>query len=338
MIGLSVVGALAVAVLAFVAFAVARELGPLTGAALEASPEAKAYAAGEARLLESRTLPAVRRDIEIESPPMRVHGFEMEGAGTPILFIHGGGSSEIQWLPLLVELRGRRAFIVDRPGCGLSDGFDYTDVDVKRHATEFVGSVLDALHLERAIIVGNSMGGLWAIDYALAHGDRVAGLVLVGTPAVTLGTVAPTPLRMLATPGIGQVMTLKTPSPGEARERLEATLGRHAAERLPADVFDVAQLAARIPGARQSFRLLARATFRDGVAPSASEIARLAPPVLWIWGDRDVFADPGFPTRARAALPGSEVLVLEGAGHCPWLDDAPAVARSIAAFVDGRAK
>ncbi len=59
---------------------------------------------------------------------------------------------------------------------------------------------LDALGLQRAVLVGNSMGGLFSIWFALEHPERVAGIVLPGTPAVTLETTAPKPMRMMSLP------------------------------------------------------------------------------------------------------------------------------------------
>ncbi|HEY2743686.1 MAG TPA: alpha/beta hydrolase [Polyangia bacterium] len=229
---------------------------------------------------------------------------------------------------------GRRLIAIDRPGCGLSDGFDYDGVDLRHHGTAFVGSVIDALALERPVLIGNSMGGLWSIYYALDQPERVDGVILDGTPAVTLETGVPKPLRMLATPGLGQLMGLRPPQPAALRVRLAGLLGRNAIDRIPADVFDVAWRAATIPGASRSFRTLARAACAGGLSPSSAELTSLAPPVLIVWGDADVFADSAFPARARRAMPRAKLVVVPNAGHCPELDDPDAVAHAIAAFVD----
>ncbi len=95
-----------------------------------------------------------------------------------------------------------------------------------------------------------------------------------------------------------------------------------------------------IPGAGKSFRTLIATVLdssgaKPGVGPGAAEIGRLAPPTLWIWGDADTFADAGFPSRVRAALPSAEVVVLHGAGHTPWLDDPKAVAERWSRFSTG---
>ncbi len=334
-IGLGAIGALVAAVVATAAWATVREPRPLRGSALDATPAAKAYAEGVSRVLSARW-PAVRElEFQIHDPEMRVRGFEIDGARPTLLLIHGGGSSAIQWVPLLEQLRGRHLIAVDRPGCGLSDGFDYTGVDLRRHGGVFVGSVVEALGLERPVLIGNSMGGLWSIYYGLEHPERVAGVILDGTPAVTFGTGVPKPLRMLATPGLGQLMGLRPADAATLRERLVGLLGRNAMDRIPADVFDVAWRGSTIPGAGRSFRTLARTVCAGGVSPSADELARFAPPLLVVWGDADVFGDPAFPQRVRHTLPHAQLVVLAGAGHCPDLDDPQAVGQAIGAFVDG---
>ena len=315
------------------AYAVGHEPLPLTGASLSASPAAQAYAESEARLLATRGLVARRHDFAIPDPPMRVHAFEIDGTGVPIVFLHGGGSSAIQWIPLIPGLNGHRLIFVDRPGCGLSDGFDYSGVNLRRHATAFIGSVLDALAIDRAVIVGNSMGGLWGIYYSIDYPHRVAALALLGTPAVTMGTGVPAALRLLATPGIGQLMTLHQPDAATARERMAKVIGRHAVDRIPPDILEGSLLGANIPGATRSFRSLVRVAMGEGVAPSTAEIAGLKPAVLWIWGDSDVFADRGFPSRVRVTLPSSKVVVVTGAGHCPWVDEPHTVGHSLQTFL-----
>jgi pimeloyl-ACP methyl ester carboxylesterase len=57
--------------------------------------------------------------------------------------------------------------------------------------------------------------------------------------------------------------------------------------------------------------------------------------VLVVWGDADIFADPGFPERAQRTLPHVQIVVLRNAGHCPDLDDPQAVGRAIARFLGG---
>jgi pimeloyl-ACP methyl ester carboxylesterase len=120
--------------------------------------------------------------VTIASPPLDVHVLET-GNGDPLLLLHGGNSVAAGWIPLLAKLPDHRLLAPDRPGCGLTTKFDYAQVSFRAHAVEYVGSVMDALNVTRASIVANSMGGYFALVFALAHPERVAKLVLMGEPA-----------------------------------------------------------------------------------------------------------------------------------------------------------
>lgn len=322
-----------------VAVAVARERGALSGDELARSPEAIAYGVAQSRALRAAGVRATDRFLELRDPPMRVHAYESGEGAAPTVFVHGGGSTAAVWIPLIRELGARHVVAVDRPGCGLTDGADYSRTDLRRSAVAFLRGTLDALGLERAVLVGSSMGGLFSIWFALEHPERVAGVVLAGTPAVSLETTAPTPMRMMSVPGLGQVMMMKTPDLETLRTRMTSSLGKRAVANASLELLDAALHAAAIPGAARSFRtliatVLDTAGARPGVGPDGAEIGRIKAPTLWIWGDADTFADAGFPSRVRAALPSAEVVVLEGAGHTPWLDDASAVAGALGSFLD----
>ena len=106
------------------------------------------------------------------------------GQGPALLLIHGGLGEAFQWAPLFPLLaRKYRVLAVDRPGHGLADPFDYRGVDLLAFGSRFIGEVMDSLGLRSVPILGNSMGGLWAMGFALAHPERVSRLVLIGSPA-----------------------------------------------------------------------------------------------------------------------------------------------------------
>lgn len=101
--------------------------------------------------------------------------------GTPVVFIHGAAGNHLVW-GMQVHALGEvaRAVALDLPGHGRSDPPGRTSVEAYR---DVIVGLLDALGLERAVIVGHSMGGAIAQTLALSHPDRVAGLGLVGTGA-----------------------------------------------------------------------------------------------------------------------------------------------------------
>lgn len=99
-------------------------------------------------------------------------------AGAPvILFVHAGVATRVMWDPQFAELAAdHRVVRYDTRGYGESPGepVPYSEV-------EDLVAVLDAVGAERAVVVGASRGGRFALDAALAHPDRVSGLVVIGS-------------------------------------------------------------------------------------------------------------------------------------------------------------
>lgn len=162
--------------------AVAAGCATKVAAQVTLDPASERYRRLQTALLKSRRLPCTECDVDIAPLGLRAHVLEA-GAGDPLLLVHGGNGVGAHWLPLMTRLTGWRMIVPDRPGCGLTDGFLYDGVDMRAHGAAFVAGVLDALEVEAASIIGNSMGGYFALCFALAHPDRVRHLVLAGGPA-----------------------------------------------------------------------------------------------------------------------------------------------------------
>lgn len=98
------------------------------------------------------------------------------GDGTPLVLLHGGAVDRRMWAPQLDGLAGRRLLVPDARGHGGT-----SDARAPYRLCDDVVALLDALEVPRAVLVGVSMGGGTAVDTALEHPDRVAGLVVSGT-------------------------------------------------------------------------------------------------------------------------------------------------------------
>jgi len=281
------------------------------------------------RLAEQRAaaefgLTITERFLAIGTPVGKARVIEA-GSGTPVLFVHGGGGFAGHWLPLLAHVSGHRMIALDRPGCGLSDGFDYSSVDdIRGHAVTFLGAVLDALGLDRARIVANSMGGLWSLWLALDRPERVSSLALLGCPALAAGTSAPAALRIISRRGLGRA--LERPATERTVARTLTMMGHpgNLAHRLPPAFLQLCVLGANLPGASSSFRsLLWRVLRLRGARPDcalgADELRSIQHRPLAVWGQHDPFGRPDAAHRF-AALTGAD-LTFAGTGHLPWLDD-----------------
>jgi esterase len=110
---------------------------------------------------------------------IRLH-YEEHGEGTPILCIHGAGSSALVWAEAAEKLaRVGRVIAYDRRGCSRSERPDpYERTSVAEHA-EDAAALLDALEAAPAVVIGRSYGGTVATDLTLRHPDRVRALVLL---------------------------------------------------------------------------------------------------------------------------------------------------------------
>jgi 3-oxoadipate enol-lactonase len=102
--------------------------------------------------------------------------------GELLLFVHAAGSNGNTWRRQLADFADAHSpFAFDFPGHGRSGGTE----SLKRIETyrDFLAALMDALRLRPGVLIGRSMGGAIAISYALAHPERVRGLVLVATAA-----------------------------------------------------------------------------------------------------------------------------------------------------------
>jgi len=107
--------------------------------------------------------------------------------GIPVVFLHSFGGSTKHWENQLEHLRAeRRAIAIDLRGHGQSQAPDNYQYDIDALASD-LSAVVDSLKLNKFILVGHSQGGATAIAYAGRHPERIAGLLLTGTPGKTPG-------------------------------------------------------------------------------------------------------------------------------------------------------
>jgi pimeloyl-ACP methyl ester carboxylesterase len=252
------------------------------------------FGLAEQRAAAEFGLTITERFLPIGTPVGKARVIEA-GSGSPVLFVHGGGGFAGQWLPLLAHVAGHRMIAVDRPGCGLSDGYVYSGVDdIRGHAVTFLGGVLDALGLDRAPVVANSMGGLWSLWLTLDRPERVSSLALLGCPALVAGTSAPAAMRVISRRGLGRA--LERPVTERSFARILTMMGHpgDVAHRLSPAFLELCVLAGNLPGAGSSFRsLLWRVLRLRGARPDCAlgddELRSIQRRPFVVWGQHDAF-------------------------------------------------
>lgn len=299
----------------------------------------RAFAERQDELLRFYDLPARSRFADIDRPRMRVHMLDA-GEGEPLVLIHGGDGEGAVWAPLMAALKDDvRLIALDRPGCGLSDPFDYRDVDLRRHAGDFVTSTLDALELESATLVCCSMGGFFGLVTALDHPERVRRLTLIGA-SLGMFNSAPLPLRVICgVPGLSRRFMRSRATIGAQRAQYRRMFG------MDPDIIPEPYLASRvagvsIPATQDTWAvLLRRIAGLRGVKPGmylGEELAGVDVPTLILWGERDM-APTEEGRRASARMARARFVEMVGLGHHPFLEAPEETARLIREFMGGDA-
>ncbi len=259
------------------------------------------------------------------------------GEGPPLVLVHALGENALDWSWVLPALsRGHRVYAPDLPGIG-GDGGVVTDHSPAFFAS-FIAAFLDALGIERAAIVGNSLGGHIALRMALSEPARVSALGLVGSAG--LGRTVSPALSLLALPGYGEAAVALSKTPVGARQRAWGRTALLFGRPWPAPSAWLAEQyrLALTPG----FLEATLAALRAHVGPVGQRevlldrLPDLRIPTLVVWGTRDrVF--PGSHARAALSrLPDGSLSLIPGCGHLPHVEHPDRFAGILGRFLDER--
>jgi pimeloyl-ACP methyl ester carboxylesterase len=288
---------------------------------------------------EIRFKPGVRREGPCKVAYTTIHGYRRAyvkvGSGPAILLIHGIGDSSDTWRPVIEQLAENHTVIApDLLGHGRSEK-PRADYSIAAFANG-MRDLLSVLEIYKVTVVGHSLGGGVAAQFAYQFPDRCERLILVGSGGVGR-SVSPL-LRVAAIPGIEFLMPLFGLPPvrsasrfvADILERFDTALGRDTEEVLA--VFDslpdtnarraiLRTLRSGVDWRGQVITMLDRAYMAEGV------------PTLIIWGRRDAIIPLGHGRLAQAAMPGSELEIFDEAGHFPHHTDPGRFVRVVSEFV-----
>ncbi len=256
-----------------------------------------------------------------------VHGYRRAylraGHGPVLLLVHGIGDSSETWSALLPRLaRGHTVIAPDLLGHGRSDK-PRADYSVAAFACA-MRDLLSVLDVDRVTVVGHSLGGGVAMQFAYQFPERCERVVLVAPGGV--GPDLHSVLRLAAIPGSGLVLSLLTTPPARRAGWALARVLRWLRTDLGRDADDMLRTfqALNVPTARRAFlRTLRTSVDGHGQAITMLDRCYLAAgmPSLIVWGDHDAVIPVEHAWILHDAMPGSRLEIFEGAGHFPHRSD-----------------
>ncbi|HXW58658.1 MAG TPA: alpha/beta fold hydrolase [Solirubrobacteraceae bacterium] len=258
------------------------------------------------------------------------------GTGTPVLALHGLGGTKGSFLPTVAALADRdrfRVIALDLPGFGDSDKPIRASYDA-RYFADSVVDLLDALELERAHLIGNSLGGRVALETALCYPDRVGRLALLAPSLAWRRDRPMLSFLRLTQPKLGLVHMAPRPVVEAIVHRLipNADKGWTAAG---VDEFLRAYLSRT---GRAAFYAAARHIYIEephGETGFWTRLPALEADALFVWGLRDRLVPIAFARHVEQALPHAKHVEID-CGHVPQVERPRRTHAAVGEFLSAR--
>ncbi|WCB93585.1 hypothetical protein DSM104299_02298 [Baekduia alba] len=264
--------------------------------------------------------PSTSQQIELHGHPVTYHRV---GAGPAVLLVHGITSSSRTWRTVMPALAEHYDVIApDLLGHGRS-AKPRGDYSLGAYASG-LRDLLVALEVPSATVVGHSLGGGVAMQFAYQFPERVERLALVDSGG--LGSEVSLVLRAATLPGAEYVLPLLASSPLRGAGSVVGSVLGRVGLRASADVQGMAEGFESLgdASARRAFVHTARSVIDPtGQRVDATDRLYLAEhvPSLIVWGDRDRMIPVKHGREAHERMPNSRFEVFPGAGHFPFNDD-----------------
>lgn len=273
--------------------------------------------------------------------------------GVPVILLHGWGASTFSWrdnLDALAEA-GYRAIAYDRPPYGLAQKTGDIPYSLSEQA-DFLAALMDTLDLERAVLVGNSAGGVLAGYFAVRYPDRVHALVFVdGVPRAPEQPVQTArsggSSRVSGAMGLPPVMTSLLDFPPferwarlairlfvtpEFTTRILASAYHDPAFMTPA-VAEGYQRQLRVVGWDEALLAQLKGGAGGFEVLTTEEIASISAPIMIVWGEQDTWVPIEAADQMRTLHPDAVWRVYPNVGHLPMEENAAAFNADLIAFL-----
>jgi pimeloyl-ACP methyl ester carboxylesterase len=270
-----------------------------------------------------------------------IHGyrraFRVAGSGPPLVLLHGIGDSSATWEAVIPALAAHHLVIApDLLGHGLSDKprADYAVAAYDNGVRDLLG----VLGVRRTTLIGHSLGGGVAMQFAYQFPERTERLVLVSSGGA--GPEVSLMLRLLTVPGAQALLHLPRLPTARWQTGLVVAALRALDTALGQDAPDLLRVVDALPDAtsRAAFiRCLRSVVDWRGQVITMLDRCYLTQgmPTLLVWGSRDAVLPVSHAYRAHEAMPGSHLEIFEGAGHFPFHTDPVRFTSTLEAFLTG---
>jgi pimeloyl-ACP methyl ester carboxylesterase len=255
------------------------------------------------------------------------------GAGPPVVLIHGFGGSMWQWEQQQHTLSQHfRILTLDLPGAGLSDK---PEIDYRPdQMLDFFVGFMDAVKIQQATLVGNSMGAGLAIGMALAHPTRVAKLVLIdGLPQHVMEKLtSPSVRRALETTAPSWLVSFGNMLFGGLM--IESVLKEivHDPALLTPAVIERSNRNRQRPGLIKPI-MTVRENLPLWESGFATRVGEITHPTLVIWGEEDRVFPIAVGEELHQTIKGSRFIRIPKAGHIPQWERPDLVNQELITFI-----
>jgi pimeloyl-ACP methyl ester carboxylesterase len=266
--------------------------------------------------LKARWAPPPSQFVDVAGMKVHLRDEGPRDDPSPVILIHGTGSSLHAWEGWLPALKERRRIITfDLPGFGLTGPSPEGDYTLEA-SVRFVIALMDKLGIAHAVLGGNSLGGAVSWATAVLHPSRVDKLILVdagGYPSHAISI--PLGFRIARMPGLNQVLSYTLP-------RFLISSGMRNVFGDPSKVTDaMVERAYEITlreGNRQAMVQRFNQPRRNALA---GRIPEIKVPTLIMWGGRDRLVPPDDAKRFHEDIAGSVLAIYDDLGHAPEEED-----------------
>ena len=259
------------------------------------------------------------------------------GEGKPVFLVPGNTGDLYPYIPMIATLPGYHFYILNRPGGGLSDGFDHTKVAMQSFVSNLIDRVWNHLGLTQAPIVAHSMGCHWAAWFIFDHPEKVTSFVMIGNPGRIMMPDTPKALSlMLHKPFTGLLKRKLVPKDRSHAKDEQVTMGtrEEVRDHLPETYYDAVYAFEKLPNyAESTITLLQSFQQHASLIINQHQLKQLKLPTALIWGEKDPLGPLDHGREIAESIDGCQFDIIKDSGHMPWMEEPEQVSSAIKEFI-----